>query len=180
MQATIIFWAENVVMARQPLPSSRLEQRIASHVGLLQAYAPLSSTTRRMEAAAAGRSSSPPPAARGRRGSGSSSSSRRSRDGFDQQVPPYSPSPASSTPRDGFDQQVPPYSPSPASSTPPAPAPPFQPAASAPATPHSREALMMLKARELKALLRERGVDCSDCFEKEELVSRLLQAGRIG
>ena len=160
MQATIIFWAENVVMARQPLPSSRLEQRIASHVGLLQAYAPLSSTTRRMEAAAAGRSSSPPPAARGRRGSGSSSSSRRSRDGFDQQVPPYSPSPASSTP--------------------PAPAPPFQPAASAPATPHSREALLMLTARELKALLRERGVDCSDCFEKEELVSRLLQAGRIG
>jgi hypothetical protein len=33
---------------------------------------------------------------------------------------------------------------------------------------------MGLKARELKAMLVERGIECSDCFEKEELAARLV------
>ncbi|GFR47543.1 hypothetical protein Agub_g9265 [Astrephomene gubernaculifera] len=39
----------------------------------------------------------------------------------------------------------------------------------------SREQLQGMRARELKALLQERGVECSDCFEKEDLVRRILE-----
>lgn len=35
--------------------------------------------------------------------------------------------------------------------------------------------LMGMRVRELKRLLQEHGVDSSDCFEKEELVKRVLQ-----
>lgn len=35
--------------------------------------------------------------------------------------------------------------------------------------------LMNMRAKELKRLLQEHGVDSSDCFEKEELVKRVLE-----
>jgi hypothetical protein len=34
---------------------------------------------------------------------------------------------------------------------------------------------MGLRARELKAMLLERGISCADCFEKEELAARLIE-----
>lgn len=37
------------------------------------------------------------------------------------------------------------------------------------------EELMGLRARELKAMLVERGIECGDCFEKEQLAARLVE-----
>ncbi|GLC36869.1 hypothetical protein PLESTB_000183900 [Pleodorina starrii] len=37
------------------------------------------------------------------------------------------------------------------------------------------EELMAMRARELKAILLERGVDCSDCFEKADLARRIVE-----
>jgi hypothetical protein len=34
---------------------------------------------------------------------------------------------------------------------------------------------MSMRVKELKRLLQEHGVDSSDCFEKEELVKRVLE-----
>ncbi len=34
---------------------------------------------------------------------------------------------------------------------------------------------MGMRARELKAILVERGVDCSDCFEKQDLAKRIME-----
>jgi hypothetical protein len=39
----------------------------------------------------------------------------------------------------------------------------------------SYSALMGMRAKELKRLLQEHGVDSSDCFEKQELVQRVLE-----
>lgn len=39
----------------------------------------------------------------------------------------------------------------------------------------SYEQLMGMRARELKAILVERGVDCSDCFEKQDLAKRIME-----
>ncbi len=42
----------------------------------------------------------------------------------------------------------------------------------------SYEQLMTLRAKELKAMLVDRGVDCSDCFEKADLARRILERCR--
>jgi hypothetical protein len=43
--------------------------------------------------------------------------------------------------------------------------------------PSSYEQLMGMRVRDLKAMLAERGVDGSDCFEKSDLVRKLLAVG---
>jgi hypothetical protein len=40
----------------------------------------------------------------------------------------------------------------------------------------SKERLLQLKARELKETLVKAGIKCDDCFEKEQLVKRMLEA----
>ncbi|KAG2436572.1 hypothetical protein HYH02_011509 [Chlamydomonas schloesseri] len=42
----------------------------------------------------------------------------------------------------------------------------------------SYEQLMTLRAKELKAILVDRGVDCSDCFEKADLAKRIVERCR--
>lgn len=42
----------------------------------------------------------------------------------------------------------------------------------------SYEDLMKMRAKALKALLVERGVDCSDCFEKADLARRIVERCR--
>ena len=44
-----------------------------------------------------------------------------------------------------------------------------------PAAALSYEQLMQLRAKELKQMLTERGVDASDCFEKEQLARRIME-----
>lgn len=39
----------------------------------------------------------------------------------------------------------------------------------------SYDQLLRLRAKELKAMLSARGVDCSDCFDKESLARRLVE-----
>lgn len=34
---------------------------------------------------------------------------------------------------------------------------------------------MLLRAKELKRMLQERGVECADCFEKEDLARRIVE-----
>lgn len=66
------------------------------------------------------------------------------------------------------------------SSSPPPPPPRSQPAAAAGSSVRAKPVqasygqLMGMRVKELKRLLQEHGVDSSDCFEKEELVKRVL------
>jgi hypothetical protein len=39
---------------------------------------------------------------------------------------------------------------------------------------------MGMRVKELKRLLQEHGIDSSDCFEKEELVKRVLERCTVG
>ena len=44
----------------------------------------------------------------------------------------------------------------------------------------SREALSSMRASQLQALLRERGVYFGDCFDKQSLLDRAREAGVVG
>jgi hypothetical protein len=72
------------------------------------------------------------------------------------------------------------------SSPPPPPPRPQQAAASADGSARAKPVqasygqLMGMRVKELKRLLQEHGIDSSDCFEKEELVKRVLERCTVG
>jgi hypothetical protein len=51
------------------------------------------------------------------------------------------------------------------------------PAAGSASVPRTYEELMGMRVRELKAILAERGMDGSDCFEKGDLVRKIIAVG---